>query len=79
VAIWVAVVWQQLGVGWRGVGGGCGAGRFGSDMGYSAAANQWAMFDKISEISVIKANSHIPCSSHAVPMLFPCHAVPVRV
>jgi hypothetical protein len=27
----------------------------------------------------IKANSHIPCRSHAVPMMFPCHAVPLRV
>jgi hypothetical protein len=27
----------------------------------------------------IKANSHIPCVSHAAPILFPCHAVPLRV
>jgi hypothetical protein len=27
----------------------------------------------------IKANSHIPCRSHAAPTPFPCHAVPLRV
>jgi len=27
----------------------------------------------------IKADSHIACRAHAVPMPFPCHAVPLRV
>jgi hypothetical protein len=27
----------------------------------------------------LKANSHIPCRSHAAPMPFPCHTVPLRV
>jgi hypothetical protein len=27
----------------------------------------------------VKANSHIPCRSHAAPMTFPCHDVPLRV
>src|SRR5215468_6354783 len=27
----------------------------------------------------LKANSHIPCRSHAVPMPFSCHAMPLRV
>jgi hypothetical protein len=29
--------------------------------------------------SCLKANSHTPCRSHAAPMSFPCHAVPLRV
>jgi hypothetical protein len=28
---------------------------------------------------LLRANSHIPCRSHAVPTLFPCHALPLRV
>jgi hypothetical protein len=27
----------------------------------------------------IKANSHIPCRSHAAPMPLPCYAVPLKV
>ena len=27
----------------------------------------------------VKADSHIACRSHAAPMPFPCHAVPLRV
>jgi hypothetical protein len=27
----------------------------------------------------LKADSHIACRSHAAPMSFPCHAVPLRV
>jgi hypothetical protein len=30
-------------------------------------------------IKTLKANSHKPCRSHAAPMPFPCHAVPLRV
>jgi hypothetical protein len=28
---------------------------------------------------LLKANSHIECRSHAAPIPFPCHAVPIRV
>jgi hypothetical protein len=28
---------------------------------------------------LFKADSHIACRSHAAPMSFPCHAVPLRV
>ena len=27
----------------------------------------------------LKADSHIACRSHAAPMPFPCHALPLRV
>ena len=30
-------------------------------------------------VKTIKADSHIACRSHAAPMPFPCHAVPLRV
>ena len=33
---------------------------------------------RMSTVSV-KADSHIACRSHAAPMPFPCHAVPLRV
>ena len=29
--------------------------------------------------SLLKADSHIACRAHAVPMPFPCHAVPLKV
>ena len=28
---------------------------------------------------ILKADSHIACRSHAAPLPFPCHAVPLRV
>jgi len=31
------------------------------------------------ENGTLKADSHIAFSAHAAPMLFPCHAVPLRV
>ena len=34
---------------------------------------------KILKFRTLKADSHIACRSHAAPMPFPCHAVPLRV
>jgi hypothetical protein len=31
------------------------------------------------DTGLLKADSYIRCRSHAVPMLFPCHAFPLRV
>jgi hypothetical protein len=38
-----------------------------------------ASYREMSELTTsVKANSHIPCSSHAAPMPFSFHAVPIR-
>ena len=36
------------------------------------------MFGGIMRLS-LKANSHVACCAHAVPMPFPCHAMLLRV